>query len=314
MKKRYYVRFDWTQVLEHWVLMIAFTALALTGLPQRYSDTAWAKAIADLFGGVGMLREVHHLFAIVLVLLCIFHAVSVGYRIFVLRTPLYILPRWKDLRDLIRTISYNIGLAKSRPQFDRYSFVEKLEYWAVIWGTAIMVLTGFILWNPIWFTSFLPGEFVPAAKAAHGYEAILAVLAILTWHLYHVHIKHFNKSIFTGKMSEEELAHEHPLELERIKRGEVPTPEPQAVRRRRWIFLPAATVFALLMLFGVFYMVTVEQTSIETVMLPDRAPEIPHSLELRSDCLACHSLQAFQPFPASHIGRGNESCLGCHRR
>lgn len=314
MKPAFYQRFHWTQRLEHLVLLSSFTVLALTGLPQKYSDTAWAHAIADFFGGVQMLREIHHFSAIVMVLASIFHLVAVAYRVFVLRTPLYMWLRWKDLRDLVHIIGYNLGLAKTHPQYDRYNFAEKLEYWALLWGTAIMVLTGFILWNPIWFTSFFPGEIVPAAKTAHGYEAILAILSILTWHFYHVHLKLFNKSIFTGKLSEAEMAHEHPLELERLQRGEVPIAQPEVVERRRRVFVPLAAIFTILMLASIAYMITVEQTAIETVALPGRAPTIPHSLELREDCLACHGLQTQWPFPAHHTGRGNESCLSCHWR
>ena len=86
------------------------------------------------------------------------------------------------------------------PQEARYTFGEKVEYWSVVWGTVIMAVTGFMMWNPISTLRFLPGEAIPAAKAAHGGEAVLAVLAIIIWHFYHVHIKTFNKSMFTGKL------------------------------------------------------------------------------------------------------------------
>ena len=105
------------------------------------------------------------------------------------------------------------------PQMGRYTFEEKMEYWAFVWGAIIMGATGFMMWNPISTVKFLPGEVIPAAKAAHGGEALLAVLAIIIWHMYGVHIKRFNKSMWTGKMSEEEMLHEHPLELADIKAG-----------------------------------------------------------------------------------------------
>ncbi len=311
--ERSYERFHWTQLVEHWVMVLAFVMLALTGLPQKFSDTPWAKAIADFLGGVESLRQIHHFFALVIIFVSIAHIITVGYRLFVLRTPLFMMPRLTDLRDLLHDIGYNLGVLASRARCDRYTYAEKLEYWALIWGMVVMVLTGFILWNPIWFTSFLPGQIVPAAKAAHGWEAVLAILAILTWHVYHVHIKHFNKSIFTGALSQEEMEQEHPLELERIHKGELPQPEPQLVRKRRRVFLPIAAIAVVLMLSGVYSMVTMEQTALETVT-PRLATPIPHSLELRSDCLACHGITAFRPFPADHLGRGNESCLTCHQR
>jgi predicted CXXCH cytochrome family protein len=309
--ERFYERFHWTQLVEHWVMALAFVMLALTGLPQKFSDTPWAYAIAAALGGVQSLRQIHHAFAIVLILTAIFHMGGVGYRVFVRRTPLSMLPRLQDLKDLLRDMGYNLGLVRGPARCDRFTYAEKLEYWALIWGTVIMVLTGFILWNPIWFTSFLPGEIVPAAKAAHGWEAVLAVLAILTWHVYHAHVKHFNTSIFTGKISQEELEREHPLEWERL--GTLPQPSPELIQRRSRVFLPIAGAVAGLMLVGISYMITVEQTAIETVT-PQRAAPIPHSLELRGDCLACHGKDAFRPFPPDHTGRGNESCLTCHQR
>lgn len=308
---RFCERFHWTQLVEHWVLVGAFTGLALTGLPQKFSDTAWARALADALGGVQGLRQIHHFCALVLIIGTIAHMIGVGYRVFVLRTPLFMLPRLKDLRDLLQDIGFMVGIAKSRARCDRFTYAEKLEYWALIWGTLIMMLTGFILWNPIWFTSFLSGQVVPAAKAAHGWEAVLAVLAVLTWHVYHAHVKRFNTSIFTGKISQTELEHEHPLEWERLQSFQ--GPHPHEVQRRAWVFVPTAAVAAAALLAGTFYMITFEQTAIETVT-PQTATVIPHSLELRGDCLACHGPNALRPFPPDHTGRGNESCLTCHTR
>ena len=102
----------------------------------------------------------------------------------------------------MQALLYNIGFAKTYPQMGRYTFEEKMEYWAFVWGAAVMGMTGFLMWNPITATQYLPGEFVPAAKAAHGGEAVLAVLAIIIWHMYGVHIKRFNKAMFTGMQTE----------------------------------------------------------------------------------------------------------------
>jgi mono/diheme cytochrome c family protein len=141
-----------------------------------------------------------------------------------------------------------------------------MEYWAFVWGAIIMGLTGFMMWNPITITKILPGEVIPAAKAAHGGEALLAVLAIIIWHLYGVHIKRFNKSMFTGKMTEEEMLHEHPLELADIKAGIAERPlDPVMIRKRQRVYLPIAAVLALFMLGGVYGFVNAEQTAITTV-------------------------------------------------
>ena len=129
-------------------------------------------------------------------------------------------PVIEDVQHLIQDILYFLGLRKHRGYYGRYNYAEKVEYLAVVWGTVIMGITGFMMWNPLSTTRLLPGEFIPAAKAAHGAEAILAVLAIMIWHFYHVHIKHLNKSMFNGKLTRTEMKHEHPAELAQIDAGQ----------------------------------------------------------------------------------------------
>jgi mono/diheme cytochrome c family protein len=112
----------------------------------------------------------------------------------------------------------------------------------------------------------LPGEAIPAAKVAHGGEALLAVLAIILWHFYNVHVRHFNKSMFTGKLKREEMEHEHPAELATIESGKAAkTPAPDAIRKRQRIFYPIAAVFTVVFGFGLYKFVTFEQTAITTV-------------------------------------------------
>jgi len=164
-------------------------------------------------------------------------------------------------------IAYNLGVAKERPAMKRFNFGEKVEYWAVVWGTFLMAITGYVLWNPVAVSQILPGEFIPAAKAAHGFEAILAVLSILTWHVYHVHIKYFNRSIFTGNLSYHEMEEEHRAELERIlaEEGERPEPPPDVVWKRTRLYLPVAGALAAVILIGTYWFFTLEQTAITTV-------------------------------------------------
>ena len=108
------------------------------------------------------------------------------------------LPTQGDVKNALQALLYNFGLAKSRPQEGRYTYDEKVEYWAFVWGTVVMVITGFMMWNPLATTRLLPGEFIPAAKTAHGGEAMLAVLAIILWHLYNVLVRSRNKSMLTA--------------------------------------------------------------------------------------------------------------------
>ena len=251
-----YRRFDRGQRIEHAVLITSFSVLAISGLPQKYPDSWWGQGMIALMGGIELTRVIHHIAAVVLVIASIFHLLSLGYRLWVQRSPASMMPGWRDVQDAMGTLGYNIGRRTSPPRMGRYTFGEKVEYWAVIWGTAIMILTGFVLWNPILTTQLLPGQFVPAAKAAHGGEALLAVLSILTWHFFHVHVKHFNRSIFTGDISAEVMEEEHALELAQIEK-QVERPEPSP--RRRAIYVPLATIVGLIMLAAV-YLFVIRQT------------------------------------------------------
>jgi mono/diheme cytochrome c family protein len=148
----------------------------------------------------------------------------------------------------------------------RYTFEEKAEYWAFVWGAIVMGLTGFVMWNPITAARILPGDIIPAAKAAHGGEALLAVLAIIVWHMYGVHLKHFNTAMWTGHLTEEEMLHEHPLELADLKAGVADRPvDPVALRKRQRIYFPVATILTIVMLAGVYGFIAAENTSPTTV-------------------------------------------------
>lgn len=263
---RTYERFPLARRIEHWVMMLSFTTLAITGLPQRFSSSPVSIAFVGILGGIETLRTIHHFAAIVMMLGTAWHLLVFGYLSYVRRTRLTMIPTLQDVKDAWQALMYNIGYSKTPPQMGRYTFEEKMEYWAFVWGAMIMGATGFMMWNPIATTRVLPGEAIPAAKAAHGGEALLAVLAIIIWHMYGVHIKRFNRSMFTGKMSEEDMLHEHPLELADIKAGiaERPT-DPATLGRRQRIYLPLATVLALFMLLGVYGFVNAEETALMTV-------------------------------------------------
>src|SRR6266540_783136 len=175
---RTYERFPLARRIEHLVMLLSFTTLALTGLPQKFASADLSIAFVYILGGIENLRRIHHSAAIVMMLGTAWHILVFGYMGYVRRTRLTMLPSLQDVKDGWQALLYNIGLAKTPPQMGRYTFEEKMEYWAFVWGAIIMGLTGFMMWNPITITRLLPGEAIPAAKAAHGAEAILAALAI----------------------------------------------------------------------------------------------------------------------------------------
>ncbi len=310
--QKYYQRFTLSQRIEHWVQVLSFSLLALTGLPQKFAGVPWAETMIALMGGVETVRIIHRFAAVVLLLGVIYHGGYLTYKVFIERVPLAMLPGWIDVKDMFGVFAYNLGLRKTRPKLPRYNFEEKFEYWAFVWGTVIMALTGFMLWNPIATANFMPGSFIPAAKAAHGGEALLAVLAIIIWHMYGVHIRHFNRSMFTGKLKHEEMAHEHAIELEQIESGLKPPPAPaEEVAQRRRLFLPVAAVISIVLLASLFWFVTFEQTAISTVVAATNEEEAYKPLELTTGgnihnliteyngpetCAAsnCHSGETFQ--------------------
>jgi cytochrome b subunit of formate dehydrogenase len=272
--EKQYERFRIGARVEHAILMVSFTVLAVTGLPQMFALTSWGQTLIWLLGGIEMVRVIHRVAAFVLVLGSIYHLYTSAYRLFVKRESMAMLPTWKDARDTWDTVRHNLGFRDHLPKMGKFNFAEKMEYWALVWGTVIMIVTGFMLWNPIAATHILPGQFIPAAKAAHGYEALLAVLAIVVWHMYHVHIKQFNPSMFTGKLPRHQMEEEHALELERLERGGTPWPElPAAVlARRRRVFFAVSTVTGILILALLIWAFTFEQTAITTV------PRIPREV------------------------------------
>jgi len=263
-----YDRFKRSDRVQHAVMVVSFLVLAATGLPQKYiyANNRYLDDLLDLMGGLETVRVVHRLAATVLMLVTVYHLLAAAHRVLVRRVSLSMLPRYQDVVDGLQAVRYNLGLASERPRTDRYTWEEKVEYWSLIWGTIVMIGTGFMLWNPVATARFLPGQWIPAAQVIHGGEALLAILAVLVWHFYSVHLRLFNRSMFTGQMSEHEMEHEHPLELERIKAGTAqPALDPAVLARRQKIFLPVAGVVAALVLAGIFWFVTFEQTAITTL-------------------------------------------------
>jgi cytochrome b subunit of formate dehydrogenase len=262
-----YERFRLGARVEHALLMTSFTVLALTGLPQMYALTTWGRELIALMGGIELIRYMHRIAAFVLVVGSFYHLFTSAYRLFVKREQMAMLPTLKDATDMWDTVRHNLGFLPHPPQMPKFNFGEKLEYWALVWGTAIMVLTGFMLWNPIAVTAVLPGQFIPAAKAAHGYEALLAVLAIVIWHMYNVHIKQFNPSMFTGNLPRRQMEEEHALELGRLEQGGTAwqAVDPVVLARRRRYFAVVSVVAGIAILAVLVWLFTFEETAITTI-------------------------------------------------
>ncbi|MGE5304179.1 MAG: formate dehydrogenase subunit gamma [Alphaproteobacteria bacterium] len=225
MKQRYWVRFSKRQRAEHFLVMTLFLLLAVTGFPQKFFDMAWSQWLIIFLGGIDRVRWLHRLSGVLFAIVAVLHLAVVLSLAASKRITLNMIPTKKDFRDAIITLRYYLGLSEEQARFDRYEYRQKFEYWGLILGGLIMISTGFILYFPIFWTGFLPGEVIPAANVAHSSEGLLAFLIVIIWHIYNAHLNPdvfpFDTSIFTGKISEERMEKEHPLEYARLMAAEV---------------------------------------------------------------------------------------------
>lgn len=256
-------RFSRGQMINHGLMLVTFAGLVLTGFPQMFPRADWARGVVLIFGGVTRIRAVHHFLGTVMAIQLVWHGLELLWLHVVRRHPLTMLPKIEDARHFLQQMRFNLGLAKEEPRYDRYSWPEKLEYLSLVWGTMLMVGTGIMMLYPVRFGLFLPGQIILAAKAAHGGEATLALLAIVTWHAYFVHIKHWNTAMFTGHLGEELYAEEHPQELERILAGDVP--RPAAITSRRFVGFVVVSLVVVLLCAALVIWLRAVPVAIETV-------------------------------------------------
>jgi formate dehydrogenase gamma subunit len=239
MEQRYWVRFSKRQRVEHFLVMILFLLLAVTGFPQKFFDMAWSQWLIIHLGGIDRVRWLHRLSGILFASVAVLHLAVVLSLAARKRITLNMIPTKKDFRDAIITLRYYLGLSEEQARFDRYEYRQKFEYWGLILGGLIMISTGFILYFPIFWTRFLSGEVIPAANVAHSSEGLLAFLIVIIWHIYNAHLNPdvfpFDSSIFTGKISEERMEKEHPLEYACLLTEDL---EPSSVQERKQKSVP----------------------------------------------------------------------------
>ncbi|MFN2148842.1 MAG: cytochrome b/b6 domain-containing protein [Anaerolineales bacterium] len=214
--ERTFVRFNLVQRWEHALFLLTFTVLLLTGLPQKYRTATWSQYILATPERLETIRQIHHVAAVLLIMLALYHVGRAVVRLFQRRLSGEMLPVTQDLRDGFKMLRWLLFIDREKPSFGKFSFEQKFTYWFFIFGTAIMILSGLLIWFPVLFTRVLPGGIIPAAKLAHSAEAIAAAIFVIMWHSYHVHIERLNLSIFTGRLSEKEMREYHAREYERL--------------------------------------------------------------------------------------------------
>ena len=224
MKKPQVRRMKLGEVWQHVFLMGSFIVLVISGFALRFSESWISKLFFWWEHGFEIRGLIHRYAAVVMIFASLWHVIY----LFSQRGRTFfkdMIPNWKDFKDFLQRILFNLGKAKETPRFKRFSYIEKAEYWALIWGNVVMILTGILLWFDNYFIHFLPKGFLDVSLVVHYYEAILATLAILIWHLYSTvfnpHVYPMNPSWLTGKMPKDMFEHEHadvkPEEVEKIK-------------------------------------------------------------------------------------------------
>jgi len=223
-QERRFKRMTLNQRCQHIILMTSFFSLVITGFPVTYPDSRLSWTIVNLLGGFPMRSALHRLAATVLICLAIYHTFYILLTRQGRSELKALMPRIKDGFDAFQMLKFYIGLAPEMPKFDRFNYIEKFEYIALAWGSVVMIVTGLALWFQNQSMMILPKWALDIARVIHSFEALLAFLAIIIWHFYHVHL---NPEVFpmsrvwlNGEISEHELKTLHPLEYERIMKTE----------------------------------------------------------------------------------------------
>ena len=198
------------QRLQHAALVLSFFVLVISGFALAWPESVFA----TVFGPNEWARRLaHRIAAVIMMGIGLYH---LGYMFFTKEGRQGLKDFWlrfSDLRDAMSAFGYGLGKRKDKPQFGRFSYAEKIEYWAMVWGTIVMGVTGLMIWYFVEVATWIPRWWIDVATTIHYYEAILATLAIIVWHFYQVifdpDIYPMNWSWYDGKMSAEHYEEEH---------------------------------------------------------------------------------------------------------
>jgi formate dehydrogenase gamma subunit len=209
--------------IAHWGVMLSFPTLVFTGFALKYPESWWAAPFV-LWGKHEAFRGVlHRTAAVVLIAATLYHFVHLAVNRRDRAFLSAMMPKFKDVTDLIAVLLFNLGLRKEQPQFGKFNYAEKLEYWAFLWGTAVMGLSGFFLWFNSFSLRHFPKWITDVSTAVHWYEALLATFSILLWHFYLVIfdplVYPMDTAWLDGKISADHYRHSRPEYLRSLERA-----------------------------------------------------------------------------------------------
>jgi len=224
----YVQRFNVFARVLHLTVIISFLTLALTGMALKFADEPWAGTIADLFGSFRVLGVLHRIGAILTFGYFFLHFILIfqnwsktnkSLLSFLFDKTIGMVPNFNDAKEVGQTLKWFVGKGP-KPQYGRWTYWEKFDYFAVFWGVAVIGLTGICLWFPVWVTQYIPGSWLNIATIIHSDEALLATGFIFTIHFFNTHIRPekwpLDRVIFTGAITLDELKHERPREYEML--------------------------------------------------------------------------------------------------
>lgn len=218
-------RLDWQQRLQHLTMMTSFMICSMTGVPIKFSHAPWTHNIVALYGGFDNMFYFHLFGAALMLSTSLYHVVYLPLTAIMGTWTLEMAPGPKDFVNLAHTMKYFTGSRKKPANFDKYTYIEKFDYWAVFWGMVMIGLTGLMMWFPDVSAKFVPRYIIDIGRVAHSDEAVLAIIVIFIWHFYNVHMnpKFFPASThwYDGVLPLHELKEEHPAQyakmLEKLK-------------------------------------------------------------------------------------------------
>ncbi len=233
LQRRTVLRFDIHQRIQHWLMLAGVILLAVTGGPLRGAGAVESMGMSSfeqrvessrkflaLFGGPHGAGVVHRAAAVMIMVSGLYHLLYLTFLAKKRTLPLSMVPTLKDAFDIRDNLLFMLGLKKDRPRFERFNYLEKFDYWAVLWGIVMMVGSGFIFWFPVQFSRFLPTFVLSSAQIIHGEEATLASIFLFGGHFYNVHLKPsifpMNWTWLNGQTTLEYMKDEHAAEYDRV--------------------------------------------------------------------------------------------------